>query len=140
MLEVHESREGSFERLLAQVPVRGPCELAVGQIGDVGHRREAEVAGLGQDRRVHVAHQIRISRSSPTGVPEELREPGPGVGLDQDFRQLHPWQAFGNEVVRRSHDRGAGFALVGHAMSESSLSGCQALQVEFGHESRHLQN
>ena len=100
MLEVHESREGSFERLLAQVPVRGPCELAVGQIGDVGHRREAEVAGLGQDRRVHVAHHIRISRSSPTGVPEKLREPGPGVDLDQDFRQLHPWQAFGNEVVQ----------------------------------------
>ena len=36
VLEVHESREGSFERLLAQVPVRGPCELAVGQIGDAG--------------------------------------------------------------------------------------------------------
>ena len=74
--------------LIDSVPVRGPCELAVGQIGDVGPRREAEVAGLGQDRRVHVAHQIRISRSSPTGVPEELREPSPGVDLDQDFRQL----------------------------------------------------
>ena len=107
VLEVHESREGSFERLLARVPVRGPCELAVGQIGDVGPRREAEVAGLGQDRRVHVAHQIRISRSSPTGVPEELREPGPGVDLDQDFRQLHPWQAFGNEVVQLNEPRRA---------------------------------
>ena len=44
--------------------------------------------------------QIRISRSSPTGVPEELREPGPGVDLDQYFRQLHPRQAFGNEGVQ----------------------------------------
>ena len=33
-------------------------------------------------------------------MPEKLREPGPGVDRDQDFRQLHPWQAFGNEVVQ----------------------------------------
>ena len=65
-----------------------------------------------------MAHQIRISRSSPTGVPEELREPGPVIDLDQDFRQLHPWQAFGNDattleanaalrsIVRRDSEQG----------------------------------
>ena len=69
--------------------------------------RLPESACMRLDRRVHVAHQIRISRSSPTGVPEELREPGPGVDLDQDFRQLHPWQEL--KRARESYDRsGAG--------------------------------
>ena len=36
---------------------------------------------------------------SRPGVPEELREPGPVIDLDQDFRQLHPWQAFGNDAT-----------------------------------------
>ena len=61
-----------------------------------------ESACMRLDRRVHVAHQIRISRSSPTDVPEELREPGPGVDLDQDFRQLHPWQEL--KRARESYD------------------------------------
>ena len=35
-------------------------------------------------------------------MPEELREPGPGVDLDQDFRQLHPWQEL--KRARESYD------------------------------------
>ena len=70
VLEVHESREGRFERLLAQVPVRGPCELAVGQIGDAGPRREAEVAGL----QAWATRSGFLTSSYPAS-PEELLNP-----------------------------------------------------------------
>ena len=91
MLKVHESRERHLECLFSQVPIRGPCQLSVRQVGDLGHVDESEVARLAEDRSVHVAHQIRISRASPSGVAKDLRESGPRVDFDQDFRQLDPW-------------------------------------------------
>jgi len=49
------------QRVLPQVPLGGPGQLVFGNAGGVGHPGVAEVARVGDQRRVQVAAQFRIA-------------------------------------------------------------------------------
>jgi len=90
---VDQTRVGCPQRLLAQVPLRRPGQGVFGDARSVGHPGIAEIAGVGDQRRIHVAGEVRVSGLRPAGMGELLAEPAQSVGLDQQRRQLHPGQS-----------------------------------------------
>jgi hypothetical protein len=65
MLEVDDRGDGRTQGLLAQVPVGAPGQPLVGQLGELGHRGRAKVAGLRQDQGVQVHQQILVPGLAP---------------------------------------------------------------------------
>ena len=76
----------------------------VGEVGDLGHSGQAEVAPLGQDRGIEMADQVLAPGLATAGVLEAAAEARPAVDLDQQLAQLHLGQPLVDELFE---DHGA---------------------------------
>ena len=85
MLKVDQLRNGGFERLLTQVPRGAPGKLPVREVGQLGHLLQAEVAGLGKDRRVQMRDQVLGAWLGAARVLESASEADPAINLNQEF-------------------------------------------------------
>ena len=97
VLEVDEPRRRGLQGLVADVPVRAPGQLLVGQVGDPCHADRAEVARLGEDRRIEMAPEFAAPRLCPAGVLEVVAEARPAVDLDEQLAQLDQRQPLVDE-------------------------------------------
>ena len=100
VLEVDDRGDGRAQGLLPQVPVGAPGQPAVGQLGDLGHRGRAEVAGLRQDRGVEVHPQVLGAGLPPAGVLEVAGEVGPAIDLDEQVGQVDPGEVLGDLLLQ----------------------------------------
>src|SRR5271165_4810362 len=100
VLEVDQPCRGGLQGLVAEVPVRTPGQLLVGQVGDPRHAGRTEVTGLGEDRRIEVPPKFAAPRFRPPGVLEVVAEVRPAVDLDEQLAQLDERQPFVNESLQ----------------------------------------
>ena len=85
LLGVDQGGQGLPVGLLAQVPARGPGELAVaGDGAGVRHAGQAEVGGVGQHGGEHDAGVV--GRQAGVQVGEGVGEPGPAIHLGEHAR------------------------------------------------------
>jgi hypothetical protein len=95
MLVVDDLSNGRLQRVFAQVPGRAPSELAIGELGDVGHLPQTDVASFGEDDR----EQVLRSWLSAAGVLKAAREASPSVNLDQEIGEFQFGQPFSHPFL-----------------------------------------
>ncbi len=54
MLVVDDGGHGWAQGLFAQVPVGTPFELLIGEVSELGHRGNAQIAGLRENRSIQM--------------------------------------------------------------------------------------
>ena len=90
MLEVDQLSNGGFERLPAQIPGGAPRELAVREVGQLGHLLQAEVASLSEDRGVQVRDQVLRAGLGTTSMLKSAGKADPAIDLNHELGQVNP--------------------------------------------------
>jgi hypothetical protein len=72
--------------------------MVIGEVGEVRHLLQSEIAGMGQQAGIEMGQQrgpdpLQISR-----MDQVSGKVGPGVDLDEELRELHAGEALGNLV------------------------------------------
>jgi hypothetical protein len=90
MQVVDEDVVGGLQLLVAEIPLRRPCELAVAQRAALGHPCRPEVQAAGQQRGVQMLLHVGHPRRRAGGVRELAGEPGPLLDLGEQVGDVDP--------------------------------------------------